>query len=89
MSKWQQHVYFPREFLELQLEIENHPKLIELLGKHAPNEFEIRMAEICSYCEVILDGDYTEGDFTKLAKICTQKLWNKRVSPNVLLLGKI
>ena len=51
-----------------------HPKLEKLLANHPPNEWEIRIAEIASYCGVVLDDVYTKEDFNKLGAILAGRL---------------
>ena len=53
---------FPEEWIALNKELQNHPVLIELIQKHLQSEFEVILAEIATYCEVILDGVYTRED---------------------------
>lgn len=69
---------FPESYIALQAELHYHPQLIEFLQKHPANEFELRMAEICAYCSVALDGMYTPKDMEKLADILIRRLQNKR-----------
>ncbi len=71
--------YFPQNYQDLNREIVNHPKLLELLQKHPPNEFELRLAEIAAYCDVVLDGQYFPSELDKLAGILVKKLVEKRV----------
>ena len=73
-----QLVYFPEAFLELQMEISWHPELQTQLTTHSAANFEARLAEICTYCGVIVDGLYGEEELTKLATILTDKLREKR-----------
>lgn len=69
--------YFPPELLALQQELFNHPDLCRQLATHASGDVEEKFAEIAAYCEVILDGVYTEQDLCKLADILTRKLKEK------------
>lgn len=66
--------YFPDSYVELSKEVGNHPELCALLAKHPVQEFEVRLAEIATYCEVILDGDYSLKDLDKLCHILWKKL---------------
>lgn len=66
--------FFPESFIALNQEVSNHPELCRLLAKHPPQETEIRMAEIATYCDIVLDGYYTPEDLEKLADILTKKL---------------
>lgn len=69
--------FFPESYIALNQEVGNHPELCELLAKHPPQEFEIRLAEIAAYCGVVLDGYYTPEDLEKLAHILVGKLKDK------------
>lgn len=71
-------VLFSEPRIALNREVANHPELMELLQKHPANEFEIRLAEIASYCEVILDGVYSQMELDKLCDILYKKLIQKR-----------
>ncbi len=70
--------YFPPERLELHIELRQHPDLLELLARHPLDEFEIRIAQIATYCEVILEGDYTPQDLTDLCVVLKRRLVEKR-----------
>lgn len=69
--------YFKPEFLALQEELKNHPKLQKLLANHSADEFELKLGEIAAYCKVIMDGYYTPEALQKLAGILTMKLQEK------------
>lgn len=72
--------YFPPEFVTLSQEIIHHPVLIDLLQDYPADEdsFELRLAGIAAYCEIMLDGDYMPDDIVRIAKMCTQRLQDKR-----------
>lgn len=69
--------YFDPRMLALQEEVYHHPQLMELLAKHPPQEMEMRIAEIAAYCEVMLDGYYSEEQLNELADVLTRKLKQK------------
>ena len=69
--------FFPAERIELQVEVREHPKLIELLQNHPVDEFEIRLLEIATYCGYMLHGDYFPTDLTRLCGILTKELKKK------------
>lgn len=76
-----QIVMFPQPFLDLATEIKlHHPKLQQLIANHPLDELELRMAEISTYCDVILDGTYTPEDMIRLAETLCRKLEKKRSS---------
>lgn len=76
--------FFSPARIALAQEVTKHPDLIALLQKHPQNEFEILLAEIAHYCEVVLDGDYTPDDLDRICSICTARL-RKLHSPIILL----
>lgn len=69
---------FDQEIIDLNIEVGEHPALMEKLQEQPANEFEIRLAAIASYCEVILDATYTPEDIRKLCTLLTDKLRVKR-----------
>ena len=75
-----QLVYFSEPLQRLQQELAHpaHSVLREYLGNHPAAEFEIKLAEIATYCEVVLDGVYDSYDIDKLADIFVGKLQDKR-----------
>lgn len=77
--------FFPESYIALQRELNNHPELCARLTNHPPQEFELRLAEIASYCEVILDGSYTPDDLDKLCDILYRKL--KAKDSGIILLN--
>lgn len=78
MTHWAHINIWPEEFIELNRECANHPKLQTLLANHPAGEWEIRIAEIALYCEVIVDGDYLPEQMQQLAGILYRKLIEKR-----------
>ena len=72
--------FFSEARLNLQKEIaqDGHEALWPLLAKYQASEFELRLAEIAAYCEVILDGVYSQQELDKLCEILTRKLYEKR-----------
>lgn len=81
--------YFPNTLIRLNKEISHHPKLIALLGNHPVGEYEIRLSEIASYCEVILDGEYSAEDQERLAEILEKRLYNMRPRGSILIVSEL
>ena len=73
-------VYFSQERIALQSELAYHPDVCELVARHAPQEFEMRLAEIAAVFGIVLDGDYYPADLDKLCEILTKKLYERRSS---------
>ena len=78
MSHWAHLNIFPDEIIALNREVVNHPKLQERLANHGMAEWEIKLAEIALYCEVIVDGDYMPEQMVHLSGILLKKLIEKR-----------
>lgn len=78
MSHWASINIWPEELIQLNRETLNHPKLMTLLANHQMAEWEIKMAEIALYCDVIVNGDYMPEQMVQLAGILHKKLIEKR-----------
>jgi hypothetical protein len=74
----------PDEWFFLQKEMARHPELLRRLEHHPPEDMEIRLAEVASYCGVILDGFYTPEDQTKLCGILIKKLELMHIAPSII-----
>lgn len=79
-------VYFvdiPIERVELNIECTHHPELIEKLREiqllSDDNSFETMLAGVAAYCEVALDGYYSQEDLNRVCTICTDILRKKRM----------
>jgi hypothetical protein len=75
--------YFSDAAIALAQEVSNHPELMKRLANHPAAEFEVKLAEIAAYCDVVLDGLYTQEDLSKLCDILWRKLKAKS-SPIIL-----
>lgn len=75
---------FHEDRIALDREIQNHPALMERLVNHPADEFEMRLAEIAAYCEVVLHGDYLAKDLDHLCGVLVKKLRAKS-SPIIIL----
>lgn len=85
MSKWAHINIWPDELIQLNMELRHHPELMQLLSNHPSGEWEIKIAEIALYCEVILDGDYLPEEIKRLAEILRVKLVARRKDNRGLL----
>lgn len=65
--------------IQLSKEVKEHPALMELLANHKQDDFEIMLAEIALYCDVMLHGDYTQEDLDRLCGVLVKKLMEKRL----------
>lgn len=85
-GKWKHINIFPDEVIHLQREIINHPKLMNrLANNHRADSWETKLAEIAHYCDMILDGDYTEEDIKRICTILEKKLIERREDNRGLL----
>lgn len=82
MTHWAHINIWPDELIALNRELLNHPELMQRLANHerndAVNEWEVKLAEIAVYCEVILDGEYLPEAIVKLCDILRIKLISRR-----------
>lgn len=80
---------FPQEYIDLQRELmfQNHPKLIAILSTCGAEEIDLKLAHIASYCQVLMDGEYTLESRRNLCKILKEKLVLLREPENVIIVG--
>lgn len=80
--------YFPEGLIELQAELATgfHPKLEPLLSKHRSDDWELKLAEICLYCRIVMDGTFDETEINALCKEVIQRLKIRRENPNGLII---
>lgn len=85
MSHWHTIVMFPIERQTLNQEVTHHPELQLRLNNHPADEFELKLAEIASYCDVVLDGTYTQQDLNNICKILANRLYSMRkaIEPHI------
>ena len=80
LTEWSNGKYtfelFPQEYIDLNKELYEggHDKICNILGQYSADEVDIKLAQIASYCEVMLDGDYTLENRMQLCKILKEKL---------------
>ena len=86
MSHWAHINIFPDALIRLNQEVLNHPTLLERFKNHPMGEWEIKIAEICLYCEVIVDGEYLPEEIEKLCEILEKKLIERRVDNRSLVI---
>ncbi len=68
------HEMFPEAFVQLQLEIQHHPLLIQRLQKHAGLGVEVLFAEVCYYCGYAIDAELDGEQLEALADTLLKKL---------------
>ncbi len=72
-------VYFSDSRIALQEEVPKHPDLMERLADQPVDEFEIRLALIAGFCNILLDGHYTQEDIDGICEACVQELTKRRM----------
>jgi hypothetical protein len=70
--------FFHPSRIALNLEVKNHSGLLELLAQYEQDDFIGKLGEIAAYCNIALDGVYSQGDLDKLCDILCGKLRKKR-----------
>jgi hypothetical protein len=85
MTHWAHINIWPDDLIQLNRETANHPKLMERLAQQPMAEWEIKLAVIAQYCEVIVDGTYLPEEIERLARILLIKLIEKREDNRGLL----
>ena len=75
---------FPEGYIALNRELATrlHPKLEVLLKNHSVDDVDIKLAEIASYCSVVLDGTYTIEERDRLCFILAGRLEVLREIPD-------
>jgi hypothetical protein len=71
--------FFPQEFVQLQLEMQNHPLLIQRLQKHTNLGMEVIFAETCHYCGLGIDATLDGEQLLALADTLRDKLLGMKV----------
>lgn len=68
------HEYFPESFIQLQLEMQHHPLLIQRLQKHAGLGIEVIFAETAHYCGYAINAEFDGEQLEALADVLLTKL---------------
>lgn len=75
--------FFPEGVILLNKELATgvHPKLEAILSKHDSNDWELRLADIAAYCDVVIDSYFVDEDLNKLCAILSGRLQVLRELP--------
>jgi len=73
-----QYEMFPEELVQLRVEIDHHPALLQILHDQQDKDTYMQLVEIFAYCEMIVEGTYTRDDIIELCGIALKKLIQKR-----------
>lgn len=81
---------FPQEYIDLQIELmrDDHQKICDIVAQFGVDDIDMKLAQIASYCEVMLDGVYTLENRIELCKILKERLIllrEKKVGQIILL----
>jgi hypothetical protein len=68
------HEYFPEAFIQLQLEMQHHPLLIQRIQKHHNLGMEVILAETCHYCGYAIDATLDGEQLQALADTLRERL---------------
>ena len=72
--------FFPREVQELQKEALKHPVLMAQLAKREDTSTIGGLKVVATYCDVLLDGYYSQPDLVALSGVLVDRLREKRKS---------
>lgn len=75
-----QYEMFEPRIIALNREVAHHPELMKILGEQEVKDVYIRLAEIATYCNILLIGDYTQERLLQVCEECTKALYRKRTS---------
>lgn len=85
-NRWVAVNMFPEYLIRLNVETSKHPILMERLANHLMAEWEVKLAEIANYCDVVLDGDYMPEDIENICNILYRKLIAKRPASKEIII---
>lgn len=73
--------YFPPIYQDFLHEIySHHPELVaqwEEMDRNNEGDAELKIAAVCTYCKIALDGTFTPGQITDIVELCLRKLREK------------
>tara|TARA_R110000744_G_scaffold31727_1_gene74560 strand:- start:9744 stop:10061 length:318 start_codon:yes stop_codon:yes gene_type:complete len=73
-------VYFSQARVNLNQECTHHPVLLSLLMDLPDPDWSEQLAEIAAYCNVLMDGVYSEEDLEILYPQLTKRMSDTRLS---------
>jgi hypothetical protein len=70
---------FPPSIIELNKEVAQHPKLLQILRDQPNKDIYISLLEIATYCDVPVVAEiHTHADILQLCQELTKRLYSKR-----------
>ena len=73
------HEMFPEAFVQLQLEMQHHPLLIQRIQKHHNLGMEVILAETCHYCGLAIDATLDGEQLEALANTLREALLRMKI----------
>ena len=70
--------YFHPARIALNKEVREHPALLAFISSYHPSDFAGIIGEIAAYCNVVMDGMYSEDDLNVLCDMLYWKLKDTR-----------
>jgi small ligand-binding sensory domain FIST len=72
-----QIVIFPDSIIALNKEVRNHPNLRLRLSKYSESQLTEKLAEIATYCNVLVEGYFSDDALDDLCNLLIDKLRSK------------
>lgn len=73
--------FFPEVRIALMREIAaNHPALTAILQEDPSESFEDKLVKVATYCNIAVDGDYTQEDLNRVCEACFTRLKERSTS---------
>ena len=69
---------FPQEFVELNKEVSLHPALMIYLAAKPQLDFYEKVAEIATYCGILVDGKYSREQLSVICAALVKDLRERR-----------
>jgi len=73
-------VQFPEAFIEFGREIHQHPDLMEAINAMEDKDFPLQIAQAAAYCQIALDGVYTQTELVGICEVIIRRLKDMRRS---------
>jgi len=70
--------YFPQEFIDMQIELAQHPDLMQTMAACPSAYMEDRMAHLCTALGIVVDDTFDCDELAELATLMTKKMYEKR-----------
>jgi len=71
---------FPEAFIEFGREIHQHEDLMEAINEMEDKDFPLLVAQAAAYCQIALDGIYSQDALVGICEVIIRRLKEKRTS---------